>query len=50
MVATDDWDPIVFNNFVHNVLSKSIKEVPRQFYLVGMTKTNIIGKGKTWKN
>jgi len=50
MVATGNWDQIAFNNLIHNVLDKSIKEVPRQFYLVGMTKTNIIGKGKTWKN
>jgi len=50
IVSTDDWDPIVFNNLIHNVLDRSIKEVPRQFYLVGVTKTSVIGKGKTWKN
>ncbi len=50
MIATDSWDSIAFNNLIHNVLDRSIKEVPRQFYLVGMTKTIVTGKGKTWKN
>ena len=50
IIATNNWDPIAFNNLIHNVLDRSIKEMPRQFYLVGMTKTNIIGKGKAWKN
>lgn len=50
MVSKDDWDFNVLTHQVHVGLDSKLKSTQLNHWLVGITKTTLTSKGKSWKN
>lgn len=50
IIAKGCFDPLALTKHLQNSLTGEVYRATVQTYLVGMTKTTLTSKGKSWKN